>query len=380
MTTILAIETSCDETGVAIVSGDDTKIIVNAAALASQISIHALTGGVVPEAAAREHVRVINPLTKRVLNEAALAAADIDALAVTIGPGLMPALTIGVTAARTLAYAWDKPIIPVHHIEGHIYSALLAASDEVTLDHEQGAKISPDKLSTNPRVPKKTNSTPVDFMIPQSTVFPALALIVSGGHTMLIKISGHLNYEVLGQTRDDAAGEAFDKIARLLELPYPGGPHLSALAQRGNSQAFTFTRPMLNSSNLDFSFSGLKTNVLYTLRDLKLAKTNYKPEDVAASFQQAIIDTLITKTKQALARESFQTLILAGGVAANIVLRKRLGQLAREQKINLRIAPLSLCGDNAIMIGQVGFFAHRKNRLISWRDVDARARINIETM
>ena len=374
--TILAIETSCDETGLAVLRKENDKIEVLSQVVASQIDIHKETGGVVPEVAAREHTKVLRPLLRKVLREAAVEngwraggpptdarkvirrapgggasetgpVPSIDAIAVTVGPGLIPALVVGVTAAQTLAYAWNKPIVPVHHIEGHIYSALLSSPYEGEGGHH-----------------KVTEGS-----------FPALALIVSGGHTMLIEVPGHLQYKVIGETRDDAAGEAFDKVARLLQLPYPGGPHLSKLAEQGDSQAFDFPRPMVHSKDLDFSFSGLKTAVLYTLRD----NPGANKADVAASFQQAVVDSLVGKTLQAFDQISPKVVLLAGGVAANTLLRKNLEAAIASRGGELRIAPLSLCGDNAVMIGQVGLFALEAGRTISWRDIDAKARINIET-
>jgi N6-L-threonylcarbamoyladenine synthase len=368
-TTIFAIETSCDETGVAVLQKEGDTITVLAEAVASQIDIHAANGGVVPEVAAREHVAVIGPLITKVLQEAKIKTPsdEIDAVAVTVGPGLIPALAVGVQAARTLAYAWQKPIIPVHHIEGHIYSALLSKAG-----------------MTNDQIPM-TNE-----------LFPALALIVSGGHTMLIMIRDHLQYEVIGETRDDAAGEAFDKVARLLKLPYPGGPHLSKLAAMGDRAAFTFPRPMLNTPDFDFSFSGLKTAVLYTLRDqnpsspplVRGDQVTVPPDkgevgglkaNIAASFEQAVVDVLVTKTKRAVQKNNPQVLLLAGGVAANRPLRQQLQAMADESGVELRIAPLNLCGDNAVMIGQVGCLAFEQGRVSSWYDIDAQARIPVES-
>lgn len=345
-TTILALETSCDETGVAALQKEGNIVTVLAQVLASQVDIHALTGGVIPEVAAREHIRVIGPLVKKVLKESRIASPDsqLTAVAVTVGPGLMPALAVGVQAARTLAFAWQKPVIPVHHIEGHIYSALLDAAGQ--------------------------NLRTAHYQLPAADAFPALALIVSGGHTMLILMRDHLHYDVIGQTRDDAAGEAFDKVARLLNLPYPGGPHLSRLAKQGNKEAFYFPRPMVNSGDFDFSFSGLKTAVLYKLRDEPVAR----PADVAASFERAVVDILVAKTQRAVERYKPRTLLLAGGVAANKPLRRHLRSMANAIHIKLQIAPLNLCGDNAIMIGQVALLAYENGREQSWQTIDAQAR------
>lgn len=333
--TILAIETSCDETGVAVVRREGERVHVLAEKVASQVDVHALTGGVIPNVAAREHTLVLRPLLHEVVKEANVANSDLTAIAVTVGPGLQPALAVGVNAARTLSFALQKPLIPVHHLEGHIYSALLEGEP----------------------------------------VFPALALIVSGGHTMLVRIQDHVQYEVLGSTRDDAAGEAFDKVARLLGLAYPGGPALSQLAQRGNNEAFAFTRPMLKSNDFDFSFSGLKTEVLYTWRDLPENERLVQRAHLAASFEQAVVDTLIYKTERAARQHMPAVLLLAGGVAANEPLRNHMQQLAATLAIPLRIAPLALCGDNAVMIGQAAAFAYARGRTADWRTVDAHARI-----
>lgn len=347
--TLLAIETSCDETGVAVVRKTGETIEVLSEAVASQVDIHALTKGVVPEVAAREHVAVIRPLIHDVLTKSGVKPDELSGIAITVGPGLQPALAVGVTAARTLSLAWNKPLVPVHHLEGHIYSALLAPHPNPLLGKGEGAE----------------------------GIFPALALIVSGGHTMLINITGHLQYEVIGSTRDDAAGEAFDKVARLLDLPYPGGPALSKLAQQGRRDAFNFPRPMLNSGDLDFSFSGLKTAVLYALRDIPEDKRAAAKANIAASFEQAVVDTLVIKTKQAIAIHRPAVILLAGGVAANALLREQLQELADTTGVPLRIAPLKLCGDNATMIGQVGVFAYEQDRQLSWTEIDAFARLNI---
>lgn len=354
--TLLAIETSCDETGLAVVQKDHGEIKVLSQVVASQVDIHAETGGVVPEVAAREHTKVLRPLLKKVLREANLSPSSegelegVDAIAVTVGPGLIPALAVGVQAARTLAYAWHKPIIPVHHIEGHLYSALLQPLQ------------------------------PTTYSLPPNS-FPALALIVSGGHTMLIEMRDHLQYKVLGETRDDAAGEAFDKVARLLNLPYPGGPAISQLAERGNPEAFNFPRPMIHSRDLDFSFSGLKTAVYYALRNSSLDKGRpggISSEDVAASFQQAVVDTLVAKTLQAFEKIQPRVVLLAGGVAANTLLRRQLQTAIKSHGGRLRVAPLSLCGDNAVMIGLAGMFAYENKRTVHWKEVDASARMSIE--
>lgn len=393
-TTILAIETSCDETGVAIVRREGESITILANKIASQIDIHRETGGVVPEVAAREHVTALPVLLRQATAESKIEQGALDAIAVTLGPGLAPALSVGVTAAQALAYAWGKPIIPVHHLEGHMYSALLSNREE-----SPTAETEPALLATHYSLP--THS------------FPALALIVSGGHTQLVFMPAHLTYEVVGATRDDAAGEAFDKVARLLGLPYPGGPHLSHLAEGGNPDAFKFARPMLRSGDLDFSFSGLKTEVLYTLQRIASQEREVQPArahaplaspreappaaersedkgelgrispekraDIAASFEQAVVDTLIAKTRAALERTSPRVLLAAGGVLANRKLRRALARLAHETGTKLRLAPLSLCGDNAVMIGQAALFACAAGRTAIWQTLDARPRWPLQT-
>ncbi len=338
--TVLAIESSCDDTGVAVVQKDGEDVQVLSALVTSQTDIHERTGGVIPEAAAREHMNVIGPMIASALNNAELDADSIDAIAVTIGPGLMPSLAIGVQAAKTLAFAWNKQIIPVHHIEGHVYSALLESKEK--------------------------------------NIFPALALIVSGGHTMLVEVPDHLTYKVLGETRDDAVGEVFDKVARMLGLAYPGGPKVSNLAQQGDAHAYNFPRPMMHSGDLDFSYSGLKTSVLYQVRDIGDTMTDQQRANIAASFQEAVIDSIISKLARALGQKKYASLLLAGGVAGNTVLRERMAQEAAAHELPVYVAPRELCGDNATMIGQVGVYAYEAGRLKPWKDIDAIARISIE--
>lgn len=343
-TTILAIESSCDDTGVAVVRKNGENVSVLASLVTSQ-DIHAATGGVIPEEAAKEHLRVISPMITAVMRDAGVNKDDIDAIALTVGPGLMPSLAVGVQAARTLSYVWNKPIVPVHHIEGHIYSALLMGEQQ----------------------------------------FPALAVIISGGHTMLIKVASHLSYKILGQTRDDAVGEVFDKVARMLGLGYPGGPKVSALAEQGNPNTFHFPRPMEHSHDLDFSYSGLKTAVLYKVKELeqgapfdKLRVLENVRADIAASFQQAICDSIAGKITYALKEDEYASVLFAGGVAANTALRDRIAEIADTHHIPLHVAPRELCGDNAVMIGQVGVYVFEAGRLKRYKDIDAVARISIE--
>ena len=305
MTRILGIETSCDETGIAVVA-DGTRILANE--VASQIDMHAEFGGVVPELASRQHIRCITQLVDKALVDAGSEPGDIAAVAVTNGPGLMGALLVGVCFGKALAYAWDKPFVPVHHIEGHIYSAFLT-------------------------------DTPPEF--------PFLTLVVSGGHSCLIWCEAPHVYRLLGATRDDAVGESFDKVARLLGLPYPGGPSIQKAAENGNPEACAFPRAMTQNDSLDFSFSGLKTAVLYRLREGGVAQ-----EDVAASFQAAAVDALLIKTRLAVQQTGAQRLVLAGGVAANKLLRTRLTE---ELDIPVCMPSFHLCVDNGAMIAAAGY-------------------------
>ena len=310
MSVILGIETSCDETGVAAVR-DGREILANE--IASQVADHAPFGGVVPEIASRQHTQCISQLAERVLDA---VGERIDAVAATQGPGLMGSLMVGLSFAKAVAYAWGIPIIPVHHIEGHLFSTF---------------------LGENP---------------PE---FPFLALVVSGGHTCLIQCREPHHYQVLGSTRDDAVGECFDKAARLLGLPYPGGPSIQHAAEGGDPHAFDFPRGMLKEESLEFSYSGLKTAVLYKLREVRDPDSGepapgIEPPllaDMAASFQWAAVDVLVVKTKLALRQTGAKRLVLAGGVAANRLLRERL---YRELGVPVHMPPIRLCVDNGAMI------------------------------
>ncbi len=304
---ILGIETSCDETGVALY---DTRDGLLGDALHSQVELHALYGGVVPELASRDHVRRLLPLTRSVLETAARSLQDIDLIAYTQGPGLGGALLVGASVAAGLGLALERPVVGIHHLEGHLLSPLLAT----------------------PR--------------PE---FPFVALLVSGGHTQLMRVDGVGAYSLLGETLDDAAGEAFDKTATLLGLGYPGGPALARLAESGDASRFPFPRPMLASGDLDFSFSGLKTSVLTRVRSIGTPDETAR-RDLAASFQQAIVDVLCAKCMQALEREGLQRLVVAGGVGANASLRERLNAKAAERGAQVFFPPLELCTDNGAMI------------------------------
>ncbi|MDQ1257121.1 MAG: tRNA N6-adenosine threonylcarbamoyltransferase [Candidatus Hydrogenedentes bacterium] len=303
MTRILGIETSCDETGVAIVE-DGLHILADA--LASQVAIHAEFGGVVPEIASRQHLHCISQLVAAVLDKADIGTPD--AVAATHGPGLMGSLLVGVSFAKALSYTWGVPFVPVHHIEGHIFSAFLG-----------------------------TGAPPE---------YPFLSLVVSGGHTCLLWCPAPHRYETLGSTRDDAIGESFDKVARLLGLPYPGGPSIQRAAETGDPNAIKFPRGLVKSDSLEFSYSGLKTAVLYELR-----KNTRDVADVAASFQAAAVDVLLVKTKRALEMTGAARLVLAGGVAANRLLRQRLES---ELDVPVLMPPIRLCIDNGAMIAAAG--------------------------
>jgi N6-L-threonylcarbamoyladenine synthase len=304
---ILGIETSCDETGVALY---DTRDGLLAEALHSQADLHALYGGVVPELASRDHVRRLLPLTASVLRDAGRRIEDVDLVAYTQGPGLGGALLVGASVATGIGLGLGKPVVGIHHLEGHLLSPLLA----------------------EPR--------------PE---FPFVALLVSGGHTQLMRVDGVGRYALLGETHDDAAGEAFDKTATLLGLGYPGGPALARLALKGNAKKFDFPRPMLSSDTLDFSFSGLKTAVLMRIRALGTPDEATRA-DLAASFQAAIVDVLASKCMEALQREGLQRLVVAGGVGANESLRERLQAEAAKRGAQVHFPPLRLCTDNGAMI------------------------------
>ena len=313
---ILGIETSCDETAAAVVS--DGRII-HASVVASQVDLHAEYGGVFPELASREHVKAIGAIVDKALQKAHLGIQDVDAIAVTQGPGLAGSLVVGVNMAKGLALASNKPLIGVNHLEGHIYSAWLHPADE------------------EPHEP------------PQ---FPLLALLVSGGHSELILVKDFLEYERLGGTLDDAAGEAFDKVARLLGLSYPGGPSIQAASQGGRPDAFNFPRAMLEDT-WNFSFSGVKTSVLRRVEALQSQGRELPIPDLAASFQAAVGDVLVDKTLMAADSFDVRSIIVAGGVSANKYLREKI---LAESHHPVHIPPLYLCTDNAAMIAGAGYF------------------------
>jgi N6-L-threonylcarbamoyladenine synthase len=313
---ILAIETSCDETAVAIVK-NGTELLANI--VASQIESHKRFGGVVPEVASRHHVEQITIVMEEALNKAELEPADLTAVAVTEGPGLVGALLIGVNAAKAFAFAHGLPLVPVHHIAGHIYANRLV----------------------------------------KEMTFPLLSLIVSGGHTELVLMEEHGTFKVIGETRDDAAGEAYDKVARTLNMPYPGGPHIDKLAQEGEPN-IDLPRAWLEPESLDFSFSGLKSAVINTVHNATQRGEAIKPEDLAASFQASVVDVLVEKTYRAAEQYKVKQVLLAGGVAANKGLRKALEERFKDTGYDLVIPPLHLCTDNAAMIAAAGSVAYQK--------------------
>lgn len=313
---ILAIETSCDETAVAIVK-NGTELLANI--VASQIESHKRFGGVVPELASRHHVEQITIVIDEALNKAELEPADLTAVAVTEGPGLVGALLIGVNAAKAFAFAHGLPLVPVHHIAGHIYANRLV----------------------------------------KEMTFPLLSLIVSGGHTELVLMEEHGTFRVIGETRDDAAGEAYDKVARTLNMPYPGGPHIDKLAQEGEPN-IDLPRAWLEPESLDFSFSGLKSAVINTVHNATQRGEVIKPEDLAASFQASVVDVLVEKTFRAAEQYEVKQVLLAGGVAANKGLRKALEERFNDTGYDLVIPPLHLCTDNAAMIAAAGSVAYQK--------------------
>jgi N6-L-threonylcarbamoyladenine synthase len=308
----LGVETSCDETAVAIVEEGFT---VRANLIARQEHLHERFGGVVPEVAARAHVEALNPLLDRALDEAGIGFGDLDGVAVTIGPGLVGALLVGMAAAKAVSLATGAGLVGVNHLEGHIWA---------------------------------------NFLVHGPPEPPYVALVVSGGHTMLVRMATPHTYEVLGQTLDDAAGEAFDKVARMMGLGFPGGPALDALARDGNPDAIRFPRAMEGSGDLDFSMSGLKTAVLRHVKREHAAGREIHPPDLAASFQEAIVDVQVSKTLEAAERTGVDTILLGGGVVANTRLRERMEAAAAAAGLRMLAPPLELCTDNAAMIACVG--------------------------
>jgi N6-L-threonylcarbamoyladenine synthase len=352
---ILGIETSCDETAISVLETSDKSLHVRSNIISSQVKLHAKWGGVVPSLAAREHLKNIVPVLEKSLTEANISMRDIDLVAVTHGPGLIPALLVGVNVARTLSCAYKKPLLGIHHIEGHIYANFIGVNSK--------------------------------------TKFPILCLVVSGGHTQLVLMKKHLHYEMVGQTLDDAAGEAFDKVARILGLGYPGGPAIAEAAKfldspKSRSYELTLPRPMLNKNNFDFSFSGLKTAVLYeTKRNEKLLKDKNYISAVAKEFQQATVDVLVSKTIRAAKKYSAKTILIAGGVSANLELRRQLGEAIEKElgNVSYRIPDLIYSLDNAAMIAAAASFRWQKMSIKekkaakeNWKGIEASANLSLK--
>ena len=365
---ILALETSCDDTAAAVVEQTPEGVFVRSSVVSSQIALHATYGGVVPNLAAREHARNIVPVVEAALRSAKLTPRDIDLIAVTQGPGLIPALLVGTTAAKTLSFLWRKPLLGVHHIEGHIYANFIRQTPQSNIENH-------------------------------TSVFPLLALVVSGGHTQLMLMRDHFQYEVLGETQDDAVGECFDKVARLLGLPYPGGPLVARRADdwrnlisdpekdtsespkiKDQESKIRFPRPMLQSDDLHFSFSGLKTSVLYFLKKHEADMQNEDfVSEVCHEFQEAAIDVLVGKTERAPQEHSPRTFVIAGGVSANVRLRNQLRNLLDERFPDTKfLTPeFRYSLDNAAMIGAAAAFrfaalspTEQSALAESWRTLD----------
>lgn len=339
---VLGIESSCDETAASIVE-DGHRLLSNV--VNSQIDIHKVYGGVVPEVAARSHIEVVNPVINKALEDAKLSWDDIDAIAVTYAPGLIGSLLVGTLAARTLALLKNKPLYPIHHVEGHVYANFIT---------EEADKIGFALPSKQPQ-------------------FPMLALIVSGGHSQLVLFKDHGNYELLGQTQDDAVGEAFDKVAKILGLSYPGGPSIAAAAERGDPNKYKLPKAKLQGA-YDFSFSGLKTAVLRAVQreigvdttfpsfELAARLSDEQRNDFAASFQKTAVETLVDKAEAAFRDYSPASVVIAGGVAASAELRR---QLSDRLPLKIEYAPMALCTDNAAMIATLGYFYAQKNNPVS---------------
>ena len=345
---ILGIETSCDETAASIVEANpkDSSITLLSNTISTSMGLHAKTGGIIPEFAARQQIKYIIPVIDRALSSAHLTPDNIDAIAVTYGPGLIGSLLVGVETAKTLAYTWRKPLIPINHLVGHIYANWLMADSQSHMEKKTTIHHTPSAIS-----------------------FPALALIVSGGHTDLVVMKNHGNIQWIGGTRDDAAGEAFDKIGRLLSLPYPAGPTIERLAKKGDPKTFAFPRPMIGTPDFDFSFSGLKTAAFREINAIKKLD-NKIIADLAASVQQAILDVIIKKTLKATEKYQVKSILLSGGVSANETLANQLREKAKNQEVTAKIfvPKKSLCTDNATMIASAAFFNYKE---VPWQKITA---------
>ncbi len=375
---VLSIETSCDETACAIVEYTDGQAVVLANTVSSQASLHAKWGGVVPDLASREHIKNIVPVITETLERAELSPTNIDLIAVTQGPGLMPALVIGVTAAKMLSFIWNKPLIGIQHLEGHIYANFIG---EKLQTPNSNFESSSNSSIHNSEIKSLENDSKLSL---QNSIFPLVALVVSGGHTELVLMQDHFTYEILGETQDDAAGEAFDKVAKMLGLDYPGGPLVAKRAdefrvsnfesnqnvKNSNIESldidsklslqnskFVFPRPMMDADNFDFSFSGLKTSVLYYVKKHEEQKKDERfIDEVCHEFQEAVVDVLVSKTKKALMLYSPKTFVIAGGVSANVRLRNQLRSVidAEFPDTTFLTPEFTYSLDNAAMIGIAG--------------------------
>jgi N6-L-threonylcarbamoyladenine synthase len=349
---ILGIETSCDETSVAIVSGEKYPIILSNI-VASSISLHAQTGGVIPENAAREQIKYMLPVIKEALstafgtNDTLDALKKIDAIAVTYGPGLIGSLLVGVETAKTIGFVLNKPLIPINHMVGHIYANFIGIKSKVKS--------------------QKSNLAPSPYHLSPNIEFPAIALVISGGHTDLLLLKGHGDLKLLGGTRDDAAGEAFDKIGRLLGLAYPAGPIIEQLAKDGDPKKFQFPRPLVGSPDYDFSFSGLKAAVLREVKSINKLD-NQTVRDIARATQDAIIDVVIKKTIKAAQEYKAKSILISGGVAANQTLTEEFKIQSSKFKIKFFAPSAQLCTDNAAMIASAAFYNYDP---VPWHEVSA---------
>lgn len=369
---ILGIETSCDETAAAVLQIKNQKYRILSNIVSSQIDIHKKYGGIVPEVAARKHVEMILPVVEESLTKAMVSSEEIDLIAVTRGPGLITSLLVGIETAKNLAYAWKKPLIDVNHLAGHLYGSQLVADSLQSTVYSKLRKIK----------------------------FPVLCLIVSGGHTELVLMQNYWDYKVIGKTLDDAAGEAFDKIAKLFGLSYPGGPEISRLARKGNPQAFYFPRPMIDSKDYNFSFSGLKTAVLYRIRKYELPARNASARlpslrsgvsgqasvagggsinlgiiaDLAASVEQAIVDVLVDKTIRAAKFFKVKTVMMGGGVSANRKLREAMKLKGQNTVLSVLLPEIGLSTDNGLVIALAGYYKSRKYEVGSmkygWKKIE----------
>jgi N6-L-threonylcarbamoyladenine synthase len=337
---ILGIETSCDETAAAVLKIERGKFKLLSNNVSSQIKTHAKYGGIVPEVAARMQIEMILPVIQESLKEAKTKLKDINYIAVTNGPGLVTSLVVGAETAKTLSFVLNKPLIPVNHLVAHLLA-----------NHLENKKIS----------------------------YPAVGLIVSGGHTMLVLIKNESKYKIIGETQDDAVGEAFDKVAKMLNLGYPGGPAISKLAVTGNKEMFKLPRPMIQQQNFNFSFSGLKTAVLYLIQDKKFKKTKQQTIDLCASFQQACVDVLISKTLRAIKQYKPNSFLLGGGVAANPELRKQLREKINTKfpKVKIFIPELKFTGDNAAMIATAAYFKTKDKKKIDIKKLKANPNLSL---